>query len=134
VLLDSNVSFYAWAGHDPRTIRMVLREVDVARASLADLAVLGMDLATVRAALRPGAVLVVSDESSGAVATGAFGEVSFASRGATAPGGSGRGDAFTAGVCVELLRRREPGESASAAWRRALERGHAAALSVAARR
>jgi hypothetical protein len=56
---------------------MVLREVDAARCSLADLAVVGMDVAAVRGVLRPGAVLVVSDDHGGAVATGPFGEVAF---------------------------------------------------------
>lgn len=83
VLIDFNASLHIWVGRDPRTIRMVLREVDVARCSFADLAVLGMDVATVRAALRPTAVLVVSDGIGGAVATGPFGEVALAPRGAS---------------------------------------------------
>jgi pfkB family carbohydrate kinase len=52
VLLDFNASLHAWAGRDARTIRMVLREVDAARCSLADLAVVGLDVAMVRELLR----------------------------------------------------------------------------------
>ena len=127
VLIDFNASLHVWVGRDPRTIRTVLREVDVARCSHADLAVLGMDVATVREALRPTAVLMVSDAAGGAVATGPFGEVAVASREAIALRPLGAGDAFTAAVCAELSRHGEPGESPSALWHRALSRGCAAA-------
>jgi 2-dehydro-3-deoxygluconokinase len=127
VLIDFNASLHVWVGRDPRTIRMVLREVDVARCSFADLAVLGMDVASVRAALRPTAVLVVSDGIGGAVATGPFGEVALAPRGAVSLPPNGSRDAFTAAVCAELTRPCEPGESPSALWHRALRRGSAAA-------
>jgi sugar/nucleoside kinase (ribokinase family) len=125
VLLDFNASLHLWAGRDPRTIRMVLREVDAARCSLADLAVLGTDVAAVRAALGIGAVLVVSDGVGGAVATGSFGDVSFVPPRGTRLRTTAAGDACTAAICGELTRRAEPGESASARWFRALERGHA---------
>jgi 2-dehydro-3-deoxygluconokinase len=127
VLIDFNASLHVWVGRDPRSIRMVLREVDVARCSYADLAVLGMDVAAVRAALRPTAVLVVSDGTGGALATGPFGEVALAPRGASALPPNGCGDAFTAGVCAELTRPGEPGETASSLWHRALRRGAASA-------
>ncbi len=123
VLIDFNASLHVWAGRDPRTIQMVLREVDAARCSLADLAVLGTDLTAVRAALRPHAVLIVGDGSGGAVATGPFGEVAFL----PPPGTrlrSGAGDACTAATCAELTRPGEPGESASARWFKALRRGY----------
>ena len=124
VLVDFNASLHVWVGRDPRSIRMVLREVDVARCSYADLAVLGMDMATVRAALRPTAVLLVNDEMGGAVATGPFGVAAPGGAGPLPPNGSG--DAFTAAVCAELTRPGEPGETASSLWHRALRRGHAA--------
>jgi 2-dehydro-3-deoxygluconokinase len=133
VLIDFNASLHVWVGRDPRTIRMVLREVDVARCSYADLAVLGMDVATVRGALRPTAVLVVSDGAGGAVATGPFGEVAVAPREAIPLRPRGAGDAFTAAVCAELTRPGEPGESPSSLWYRALRRGHAAASSRSVR-
>jgi 2-dehydro-3-deoxygluconokinase len=124
VLIDFNASLHVWVGRDPRTIRMVLREVDVARCSFADLAVLGMDVVTARAALRRSAVLVVSDAAGGAVATGPFGEVAFAGREAIPRTPSGAGDACTASLCAELTRPGQPGESPSALWYRALRRGH----------
>jgi 2-dehydro-3-deoxygluconokinase len=127
VLIDFNASLHVWVGRDPRTIRMVLREVDVARCSFADLAVLGMDVAMVRAALRPTAVLLVSDGLGGAVATGPFGEAALAPSAAVPLPPNGAGDAFTAAVCAELTRPGEPGESPAALWHRALRRGGAAA-------
>jgi len=127
VLIDFNASLRAWAGRDSRTIRMVLREVDAARCSLADLAVVGMDVAAVRGVLRPGAVLVVSDDHGGAVATGPFGEVAFVPSQGSQSRAAGAGDACTAAICREMARRAEPGESPNARWFRALQRGHAAA-------
>ena len=129
VVVDFNASLHVWAGRDPRTVRALLREVDVARCSLPDLAVLGMDVTTVRAALRRSAVLVAGDGMGGAVATGPFGEVAFAPREAIPARPNGAGDAFTAAVCAELARPGDPGESPSALWYRALRRGHAAASS-----
>jgi sugar/nucleoside kinase (ribokinase family) len=126
VLIDFNASLHVWAGRDPRTIRMVLREVDAARCSLADLAVLGMDVATVRGVLRQGAVLVVSDGKGGAVATGPFGDVAFVPPQGTRLRTTGAGDAWTAAICLELTRCAEPGQSPNARWFRALRRGHAA--------
>jgi sugar/nucleoside kinase (ribokinase family) len=127
VVIDFNASFHEWAGRDPRTIQMVLREVDVARCSLADLAVLGTDAAAVRAALRANATLVVGDGAGGAVATGAFGEVAFVPPAGTRLRASGVGDACTAAICAELSRVGVPGESVSARWFRALRRGCAVA-------
>lgn len=112
VLIDFNASLHAWAGRDARTIRMVLREVDVARCSVADLAVLGMDMSEVRATLRESAVLVVCDPTGSAVAIGPFGEVTRKT--------TSKGDAFTSAICRELLSRGDPGESVSARWHRAL--------------
>jgi 2-dehydro-3-deoxygluconokinase len=123
VVIDFNASLHVWAGRDPRTIHMVLREVDVARCSFADLAVLGMDVGTVRAALRNDAVLVVSDGVGGAVATGPFGEVSFLPPPGERPA-AGSGDLCTAAICAELARPGERGESVRARWFRALQRGH----------
>lgn len=112
VVIDFNASLHAWAGRDARTIHMVLREVDVARCGVADLAVLGMEMAEVREVLRESAVFVVSDPTGGATATGPFGEVSCKA--------GGKGDAFTSAICRELLRRGDPGESVTARWHRAL--------------
>ena len=128
VLLDFNASFHVWAGRDPRMVRMVLREVDAARCSVADLAVVGMDVGDVRSALRPGAVLVFGDGTSGAVATGPFGEVSYTPSRAATLTRAGAGDAFTAALCAQLIRKGRPGESAGARWHRALRYGHEAAF------
>jgi 2-dehydro-3-deoxygluconokinase len=128
VLLDFNASLHVWAGRDPRTILMVLREVDAARCSLADLAVLGLDATTVRGTLRSDAVLVVSDGVGGAVATGPFGDVSVVPPpGALVPA-PGHGDACTAAICAELARPPERGESPRARWFRALRTPLAASV------
>jgi 2-dehydro-3-deoxygluconokinase len=128
VVIDFNASLHIWSGRDPRTVRMVLREVDVARCSYADLAVLGMDIATARAALRESAVSIVSDGRGGAVATGPFGEAHVVARGPADRRPQGAGDAFTAAICSELTRPREAGASPEALWDAALRRGHAATL------
>lgn len=115
VLLDFDAGLHAWVGRDPRTIRMVLREVDAARCSIADLAVVGLDATVVRATLREDAVLVVSDSLGGAMVRGPFGEIPVV-RGAPRPRGDG--DALTAALCAELVRPGVAGESAAARWRR----------------
>ncbi len=126
VVIDLNPSLHVWVGRDPRTIQMVLREVDVARCSVTDLAVIGTDVGAVRTALRKGATLVVSDSTGGAVATGPFGEVAFIPPKPLPHGTLGVGAATTAAICEELTRAVGPGESASAIWDRALRRGYAA--------
>lgn len=123
VLLDFDAGLHAWVGRDPRTIRMVLREVDAARCSLADLAVVGLDAADVRDTLREDAVLVVSDALGGAVVRGPFGEIPVV-RGA--PRARGEGDALTAALCAELARPGVAGESAAARWRRMVQGPRAA--------
>jgi sugar/nucleoside kinase (ribokinase family) len=125
VLLDFKASLRTWVGRDPRTTRMVLREVDAVRCSLADLAVVGMDVDAVRAALRPGSILVVGDAAGGTVATGPFGQVAVVPAEATSSRPLGHGDAITTAICAELARTSKPGESAAARWHRALQRGHA---------
>jgi len=137
-IIDFNANLHAWNGRNPRNILMVLREVDVARASIADLAVLRMDLKAVRSALRPDAVLVITGPSGGTMAMGPFGEVSVsgqesgqesgqASRQGQAPKARGGGDSFTAALCTELSRRGDVAESPAGAWHRALRNSHEAA-------
>jgi 2-dehydro-3-deoxygluconokinase len=111
VVVDVNARQHLWAGHDQRAIRMVLREADVVRCSAADLAVLGVDAATVRAALRKTAVLVVSNGTGDAWATGPFGEVAQAPRATAALRPMGAGDLFTAAICAELAHAGNAGES-----------------------
>ena len=124
-LIDFNANRSVWNGRDARNILMVLREVDVARASIADLAVLGMDLRQVRRALRPDAVLVMTDHHGRSIAMGPFCEVSVPRRG-PAPKARGAGDSFTAALSAELSRPSEASESAADAWRRALRNSHGA--------
>lgn len=78
---------YLWKGHDPRNIRMVLREADVAWCSAEDLLGLNLDVASLQAALRLNAALVLSAAQDSARATGRSGEVvarALATRHATA--------------------------------------------------
>jgi sugar/nucleoside kinase (ribokinase family) len=119
VVLDFNTSLRLWAGRDPRTVFMVLREADVARCSFADLAVLGVDTATVRGAMRPSATLVIND-AAGATATGPFGEVRFAMRDGDRIRAQRAGDRCTAAICAELASEGTPTESPSARWHRVL--------------
>lgn len=136
-IIDFNANLHAWNGRNPRNILMVLREVDVARASIADLAVLRMDLKAVRSALRPDAVLVITGPSGGTMAMGPFGEVSVSGQESgresgqgPAPKARGGGDSFTAALCTELSRRRDVAESPAGAWHRALRNSHEAALAT----
>lgn len=134
VVVDINARRHIWAGRDPRAIRMVLREADVARCSSEDLEALGVDAATVRAALRPNAALVVSSGQGNAWATGPFGEIAQPPprRGEIRPMGSG--DVFTAAICAELVRAGKPGEDRADLWDRVLRRGHEAVIALAATR
>jgi 2-dehydro-3-deoxygluconokinase len=128
-LIDFNANRSVWNGRDARNILMVLREVDVARASIADLAVLGMDLRQVRSALRPDAVLVMTDHHGRSIAMGPFGEVSVPRKGPP-PKARGAGDSFTAALCTELSRRDDVDESPVSTWHRALRNSHQAALAT----
>jgi sugar/nucleoside kinase (ribokinase family) len=126
VVVDVNVRWQVWRGRDARAIRMVLREADVVWCSAKDLVGLELDLAALGAALRPSAVLAVSDGAGTARATGPFGEAVRAPRGERALGPQDDGAAFAAAICAELARAR-PDESATALWSRALDRGYAEA-------
>lgn len=127
VVIDVNARRHVWAGRDPRAIQAALREADVVRCSAEDLAALRVDAATVRAALRPGAVLVTSNAAGAAWASGPFGEIAEAPREWAALRARGSGDAFTAAICAELARAGEPGGDRGDLWGRALQRGQAAA-------
>jgi sugar/nucleoside kinase (ribokinase family) len=126
VVVDVNVRWQVWRGRDARAIRMVLREADVVWCSAKDLVGLELDLAALGAALRPSAVLAVSDGAGTARATGPFGEAVRAPRGERALGPLDDGAAFAAAICAELARA-PAAESGSALWSRALDRGYAAA-------
>lgn len=96
VVLDVNARLHIWAGRDARTIRSVLREADVVRASTADLAVLGTSVEWARAAMRSDAVFVGDDW-----AIGPFGEI-VGKREALRPRGAG--DALVASICAAIAR------------------------------
>jgi sugar/nucleoside kinase (ribokinase family) len=125
VVIDFNAALHVWVGRDPRTIRMLLREVDVARFSIADLAVLGLELEDVRAALRSSATVVVGEPNGRLIAHGAFGEVVLPPRSEVhgAVPTAGAGDALTTAICRELAAPVDRGESPSSVWHRALRGG-----------
>lgn len=117
VVVDVNARMHAWAGRDPKAIRMVLREADVVRCTAEDRAVLGLDAAAVRASLRDSAVLV-SDEGTGtAWVTGPFGDIDLRR--------AASGGALTASICATLARAGKPGERSVEIWDRVLARGDA---------
>jgi len=119
VVLDVAGGLRQWAGCDPRTISMVIREADVVRCSLIDLAVLGMDSASVRGAMRPDGTLVVSDDA-GTTAAGPFGEVQVKGR-------PDAGEECAAAICAELARPHRSAESLEGRWHRVLRESTAAA-------
>jgi sugar/nucleoside kinase (ribokinase family) len=120
VVVDVNARWQLWKGRDARAIRMILREADVVWSSAEDLFGLNMDLASMRSAMRPNAVLAVSDGMGKASAIGPFGEVT---RSATTVDLARDGDAFAIAICAELAR--APTNLLSGdSWARALERGH----------
>jgi 2-dehydro-3-deoxygluconokinase len=121
VVLDLTASTRLWAGRDPRTISMVLREVDVVRCTFADLAILGGDVASVRRAMRPSATLVIND-ASGALAAGMFGEVTCSLPARDALRAQDRSDSCTAAICAEWARPSTLAESLGGRWHRVLQR------------
>jgi sugar/nucleoside kinase (ribokinase family) len=121
VVLDLLTSVRLWAGRDPRSVLMVLREADAVRCSLADLAVLQMDPADVRRALRPRATLVVTD-ADGAIAAGAFGEVKVVLRKRARLGDEAAGDSCTAAICAEWARPAKVSETPDGRWHGVLQR------------
>lgn len=127
VVLDVNARWDLWAGRDSRSIRMVLREADVVWSSAEDLLGLNMDLATMRAALRPGAVHVASDGLGNVAARGPFGEVAPAPRASDLVRPGSDGGAFATAICVELVRARQDGGHRGELWARAIQRGYAIA-------
>jgi sugar/nucleoside kinase (ribokinase family) len=118
VVLDFAGSLRRWAGRDPRTISMVIREADVVRGSLVDLAALGMDGESVRRSMRPDAALVVGD-GAGTTATGPFGVIRVQGR-SCAP--EVPAEECTAALCAELARPHRGAESPGGRWDRILRK------------
>lgn len=126
VVLDVNAQWQRWLGHDPRTMRALLREVDVLRCSPEDLAVLADDATALRAMVRADAVTITTTADGVATAAGPFGPITRAPPRRWRFRHTGAGDAFTAALCVELVRRDDRGD---AFWADALAAGHVAAAS-----
>jgi hypothetical protein len=94
----------------------VIREADVVRCSLIDLAVLGTDSASVRRAMRPDAMLVVSDDA-GTTAAGPFGELRVDGRSGPSEDSAAE---CAAAICAEFARPRRRAESREGRWHRVL--------------
>jgi len=124
VLVDLNARPRMWRGHAGATAPAWLAEASVVKASEEDLATMGLDEATLRAAMNPSAVLVVTAGAGAARAVGPFGEVERAPVPAADLGATkavGAGDLFMAGIFDAILR----GDRADAAfWESTLRRGH----------
>jgi sugar/nucleoside kinase (ribokinase family) len=131
VVLDVNARWDLWAGRDSRSIRMVLREADVVWSSAEDLLGLNMDLAAMRAALRPGAVHVASDGLGRVAARGPFGEVAPAPSASDLVRPGTDGGAFATAICIELVRAWVDGGQRGELWARAIRRGYAIATARA---
>jgi fructokinase/2-dehydro-3-deoxygluconokinase len=114
VVVDAAGSLRAWAGRDPRTIAMILREADVVCGSLLDFAVLGADGATLRDAMRTDATLVVTDGPR-ASAMGPFGDVHV----------TPAREAPAAAVCADLACPHRARETAAGRWHRVLSQPEA---------
>ena len=99
---------------------MVLREVDVVHLSAEDLAVLGAEAAAARTGARRGAVVIESDGSGAAWATGPFGEVRRPPPASPVPVIVRRDDDVAVAVCAELSRARGAVEARGEVWERAL--------------
>jgi len=128
VVVDVNARWDLWQGRDSRSVHMVLREADVVWCSAEDLFGLNLSAASMRATMRPNAVLAVSDGGGRAFATGPFGEVAQSRERGALLGPRGEGEAFATAICAELVRAGKAGEHSSELWSRALLRGHAAAV------
>ena len=124
VVADLNARPRVWRGRAGAPLPAWIGDADVIKASADDLEVMGLAEATLRAAMRPPAVLVVTSGPGATRARGPFGEIERAPVPIAGGGAMGAGDAFVAGLCDALLR----GGGADAAWwERALRRGHALA-------
>jgi 2-dehydro-3-deoxygluconokinase len=125
VVVDVNTRWSLWQGRDSRMIRMVLREADVVWCNAQDLFGLDVNLSTLRAALRPEAVVVFSDGVARATVTGPFGEVAHELAKSVTVAPFVEGGAFTSAICSELARAGHTDPGSGALWARALQRAHA---------
>jgi len=116
VVLDLAGNLRQWAGRDPRTIAMILREVDIVHSTVMDLAIIGTDSSEVRRAMRAPSTIVLHDLVA-STATGAFGEVRV-QRSSSSSMQRSHGDCVAA-ICLDLARPPR-NESLAARWNRVL--------------
>lgn len=133
VVLDLNTRWHVWAGRDPRTLHALLREADVVRCSAADMFVLDLSEARLRAGMRPDATLVLTHDSGLARAAGAFGDIAVAPP-SPDPAAADAGDVFIATLCAEIARDPAYVSDRPELWAHALRRAHEAAASALRRR
>ncbi|MEO8876646.1 MAG: hypothetical protein ABI461_13730 [Polyangiaceae bacterium] len=120
VIVDLHADWNLWRGRDWRSTRMILREADVVWASGEDLLGLDLDVPSLRAAMRPNAVLATHTLGCTS-AFGSFGAVTHPSK----LGPTDRDDDLVAAICFELKHAKNNGENDASLWTRALARGHA---------
>ncbi len=129
VVVDLNARPELWREHDARVCHALLREAHLVRCSTADAFALWMDVATIRGAMNPSGILVITDGPGPARAHGPFGDAIVAPpRTHLGRLRAGAGDAFTASIVAQLVR-----PTAQTAWDRALVAAHAAAWSFGVR-
>jgi sugar/nucleoside kinase (ribokinase family) len=104
VAIDVNARPRMWRALSGRDEAIALvTQADLVKASVEDLAVVGLPADALAARLRPGATLVVTDGASPARSLGAEGGATVAPRPARASDGAGAGDAFLAGLVLSRL-------------------------------
>ncbi len=124
VAIDVNARPRLWRaiGAPQRAIALV-ELADVVKASVDDLAVIGLPPRDLAARLRHGATLVVTDGPRPARAIGPFGEVAVAPRRALPSDAAGAGDAFVAGLVRALVASRRAADD-DHRWSVALAAAH----------
>lgn len=114
VMVDLHADWNAWKGQNWRSIRMILREADVAWASAEDLVGLNLDLVSARAAM-PSRAVFVTHLAGRVSAHGIFGEVTCSSK----RGPVDTDDDIVAAIAFELVHAKGAVENDAAIWSRA---------------
>lgn len=112
----------------------LLHQADLVKCSVADLAVLGTTASALRAQLRAGATLVVTDGTREARMFGPFGERAVPPRPVRVIDPTGAGDAFCAGMLAALVWQEREAWGDAALVLRAVVRGHEVARTWLRRR
>jgi sugar/nucleoside kinase (ribokinase family) len=126
VMLDLNARPRLFRQPGDFRYRAVLKEADIVKCSVRDLAVLGLDAEgrAIASLLRPSATLLVTNRAGPARALGPFGQALRAPRHAAKENAAGAGDAFCAGVIAAVLRRGSDKQPDARFWDEALGEGH----------